>query len=93
MALTSAFTSFNLPVKNVEQSKAFFTGLGFELNPQFPENEISVAIVIGDNLQVMLINQAFFNTLTEKESVDTSGNPVLLVPEVVELRSTSDAVG
>ncbi|WP_339321493.1 VOC family protein [Paenibacillus sp. FSL W8-0194] len=72
MALTSAFTSFNLPVKNVEQSKAFFTGLGFELNPQFPESENSVAIVIGDNLQVMLINQAFFNTLTGKESVDTS---------------------
>jgi Predicted lactoylglutathione lyase len=72
MALTSAFTSFNLPVKNVEQSKAFFTGLGFELNPQFPDNESSVAIVIGDNLQVMLINQTFFNTITERESVDTS---------------------
>lgn len=45
MALTSTFTSINLPVNNVEQSRAFFTGLGFELNPQFPDNEISAAIV------------------------------------------------
>jgi len=27
--------------------------------------------MIAENLQVMLIEQAFFNTLTEKESVDT----------------------
>lgn len=38
MALLSTFTSINLPVKNMEKSKAFFTGLGFEPNPQFPEN-------------------------------------------------------
>jgi predicted lactoylglutathione lyase len=56
-ALMSTFTSLNLPVNNVEQSKAFFTGLGFELNPQFPDNEKSVAIVIGDNLQVMLLTK------------------------------------
>lgn len=72
MALSSTFTSFNLPVKNVAQSKAFFTGLGFALNPHFPDSENSAAIVIGDNLQVMLISQAFFTTLTEREIVDTS---------------------
>jgi len=72
MALRSIFTSINLPVKNVKQSKDFFTGLGFELNPQFPDDENSAAVVIGENLQVMLIHQAFFNTLTERETVDTS---------------------
>lgn len=92
MALTSAFTSFNLPVKNVEQSKAFFTGLGFELNPQFPENENSAAIVIGDNLQVMLINQAFFNTLTEKESVDTSKYAQMTIALAFESREKVDEI-
>ncbi|MET3289150.1 UNVERIFIED_CONTAM: putative lactoylglutathione lyase [Brevibacillus sp. OAP136] len=92
MALTSAFTSFNLPVKNVEQSKAFFTGLGFELNPQFPDNENSVAIVIGDNLQVMLINQSFFNTLTEKESVDTSKYAQMTIALAFESREKVDEI-
>lgn len=86
MALMSAFTSLNLPVTNVAQSKAFFTGLGFELNPQYPDNENSVAILIGDNLQVMLIHQAFFNTLTEKESVDTRKYAQLTIALAFESR-------
>jgi uncharacterized protein len=92
MALTSAFTSFNLPVRNVEQSKAFFIGLGFELNPQFPENESSAAIVIGDNLQIMLIHQSFFNTLTEKESVDTSKYAQMTIALAFESREKVDEI-
>ncbi|WP_136605675.1 VOC family protein [Paenibacillus dokdonensis] len=92
MALTSAFTSFNLPVKNVEQSKAFFTGLGFELNSQFPNTENSVAIVIGDNLQVMLSNHAIFNTLTEKETVDTSKYAQMTIALAFESREKVDEI-
>lgn len=92
MSLTSAFTSFNLPVTNVERSRAFFTGLGFALNPQFPDNENSVAIVIGDNLQVMLIDQAFFNTLTEKESVDTSKYAQMTIALAFESREKVDEI-
>lgn len=92
MALTSTFTSFNLPVNNVEHSRAFFTGLGFELNPQFPNNEMSVAIVIGDNLQVMLIDEAFFKTLTEKESVDTSKYAQMTIALAFESREKVDEI-
>ncbi|MCD7034149.1 VOC family protein [Metabacillus sp. GX 13764] len=92
MALQSSFTSFNLPVKNVKQSKAFFTGLGFELNPQFPESENSAAIVIGDSLQVMLIHQKFFNTLTEKESVDTSKYAQMTIALAFESREKVDEI-
>ena len=88
----STFTSINLPVNNVEQSKAFFTGLGFEINPQYPDNETSAAIVIGDNLQVMLINQAFFNTLTEKESVDTSKYAQMTIALAFESREKVDEI-
>ncbi|MFC4809594.1 VOC family protein [Paenibacillus sp. GCM10023250] len=92
MALTSVFTSFNLPVNNVEQSKAFFTGLGFELNPQFPDNENSAAIVIGDRLQVMLIDQAFFTTLTEKASVDTDKYAQMTIALALESREQVDDI-
>jgi predicted lactoylglutathione lyase len=92
MALTSAFTSFNLPVKNVKQSKAFFTGLGLALNPQYPDNENSVALMIGENLQVMLIDQAFFNTLTEKESVDTSKYAQMTIALAFESREKVDEI-
>lgn len=92
MALTSAFTSFNLPVKNVAQSKAFFTLLGFGLNPQFPDNDNSVAIMIGDSLQVMLIDQAFFNTITEREIVDTSKYAQMTIALAFESREKVDDI-
>ncbi len=79
-------------MENVERSKAFFTGLGFELNPQFPDNETSAAIVIGDNLQVMLIHQAFFNTLTEKESVDTGKYAQMTIALAFESREKVDEI-
>ena len=71
METASVFTSFNLHVKDVERSKTFFTGLGFQLNPDFPDNGDSAAVLIGENLQVMLIRQDFFKTLTDREIVDT----------------------
>jgi uncharacterized protein len=39
MALTSKHIFVNLHVKNVKQSMAFFTGLGFEFNMQFTDEE------------------------------------------------------
>ncbi len=92
MALTSIFTSFNVPVKNVEQSKVFFTGIGFTLNPNFPDNENSVAVVIGENLQVMLIDRTFFNTLTEKETVDTSKYAQMTIALAFESREKVDEI-
>ncbi|MFE4570892.1 VOC family protein, partial [Paenibacillus chitinolyticus] len=58
----------------------------------FPENENSVAIVIGDNLQVMLINQAFFNTLTERETVDTSKYAQMTIALAFESRDKVDKI-
>ncbi len=92
MALTSSFTSINLPVNNVEQSKAFFTGLGFELNPQFPENENTVAILIGDNLQIMLLTKEILKLLTQKETVDTVKYAQLTIALAFESRDKVDEI-
>jgi uncharacterized protein len=48
--------------------------------------------VIGYNLQVMLINQAFFNTLTEKESVDTSKYAQMTIALAFESREKVDEI-
>lgn len=92
MALLSTFTSINLPVNNVEQSKVFFTGLGFELNPQFPENEQSAAIVIGDNLQVMLFTKELLKSLTQKEAVDTEKYAQMTIALAFESREKVDEI-
>jgi hypothetical protein len=86
MALSSTFTSINLPVRDVEKSKAFFNGLGFEVNPRFPENEQSVALLIGDNLQVMLLTQDLLKSLTQKEPVDAKTHAQITIALTFESR-------
>ncbi len=59
----------NLPVADVERSKAFFIALGFSHNPQFSD-ENAVCIVIADNICVMLLKTEYFKTFTPKAIVD-----------------------
>ena len=52
----------NLPVKNIEKSKAFFTQLGFTFNEQH-ETKTSACLMIGDsNFVVMLFSDSVFES-------------------------------
>lgn len=55
----------NLPVKDLERSKAFFGRLGYAFNPQFT-NEQAACMVLGENLYAMLLVESFFQTFTHK---------------------------
>ena len=68
----------NLPIKNMERSKAFFTSLGFSFNPQFT-NEQGACMVIADNIFAMLLIESFFQTFTKKPVADATKSPEVLV--------------
>ena len=61
----------NLPVRDLERSKAFFTKLGFEFNPRFTD-EKAACMVISDEAFAMLLTEPFFKTFTKRELCDTS---------------------
>lgn len=60
---------FNLPVRDLERSKAFFTALGFSLNPRFSNENALFMNVVEDSLHVMLMTEAFFQSLINKPVV------------------------
>lgn len=60
---------FNLPVQDLERSKAFFSALGFTLNPRFSNENALFMNVVDDTLHVMLMTQAFFESLINKPAV------------------------
>ncbi len=60
----------NLPIADVAKSKAFFTALGYSFNPDFTGDQ-SAALVLGENVQAMLMVREFFATFTNKSIVDT----------------------
>jgi predicted lactoylglutathione lyase len=59
----------NLAVRDLNRSKAFFTQLGFEFNPQFT-NEQGACMVISEDAYVMLLVEPFFQTFTQKTICD-----------------------
>ena len=59
----------NLPVRDLDRSKAFFAALGYANNPQFTD-ENAACIVISDTIYVMLLVEPFFQGFTRKTICD-----------------------
>ena len=49
----------NLPVKDLEKSKNFFSKLGYSFNPQFTD-EKAACMVISETIYAMLLTEPFF---------------------------------
>lgn len=57
---------FNLPVKDLEKSKAFFTALGFSFSQQFSNDQAAFMEIVGNDIRAMLMTEAFFHSLINK---------------------------
>lgn len=61
----------NLPVKDLNKSKEFFTSLGYSFNPQFTDDKAG-CLVISEDIYFMLLVEPYFKEFTRKEIADTS---------------------
>ena len=68
----------NLPVKNLERSKAFFAALGYTFNPQFT-NEAAACMVISEDIYTMLLTEPMFKSFIPNEICDATRNTEVLV--------------
>jgi predicted lactoylglutathione lyase len=79
----------NLPIQEMERSKAFFAALGFSFNPQFT-NEQGACMVVAENIFVMLLVQPFFQGFTKKPIADARESTEVLVCLSCESRDEVD---
>jgi predicted lactoylglutathione lyase len=68
----------NLPVKDLEKSKTFFTKIGFSFNPQFTD-ATAACMVIADDIYSMLLTHEKFKEFTKKEIADANKTTEVLV--------------
>jgi len=68
----------NLPVKDLEKSKAFFGKLGYTFNPQFTDQN-GACMVISDTIFAMLLTEKFFKGFTKFEIADGRKSKEVLV--------------
>ena len=81
----------NLPVKDLNKSKAFFGALGYGFNPQFT-NELGACMVVSDTIYAMLLTEPFFQTFTRKPVADARKGTEVLVCLSCDSREEVDAL-
>jgi predicted lactoylglutathione lyase len=81
----------NIPTNDLERAKAFYTGLGFGINPLFTD-ENAACIVVDDNVFFMVLTKEYFSTFTEKEVVDPRTHAQALIALGRESREAVDAI-
>lgn len=69
----------NLPVKDLNKSKEFFTALGYTFNPQFSNDNGACMIISENSIYAMLLTENFFKSFTSK--------PIAKAHEVTEVIS------
>jgi len=81
----------NLPVKDVEKSKEFFTKIGFSLNTQHMDSDESACLLVGDkNIPVLLFEENVFKGYTKNELTDTNQSTEVLISFSAESREEVD---
>lgn len=81
----------NLPVRDLDRSKAFFTALGYANNPQFTD-ENAACIVISDTIYVMLLVEPFFQGFTRKTICNARTHTEAILCLSAESRAGVDAL-
>ena len=61
----------NLPTTDLERCKAFYTALGWKINPQFTDQN-AACVVVDTNIYFMFLTHEYLSTFTDKQIIDTT---------------------
>jgi predicted lactoylglutathione lyase len=81
----------NLPVADVERSKAFFAQLGFDFNPMFTD-DAAACMLVGEHASVMLLRRERFAELSKLPIADPTTHALGLYCFSVPSREDVDVV-
>ncbi|MBM7702418.1 VOC family protein [Metabacillus iocasae] len=91
MAIQAKSIFVNLPVKDLNKTKEFFSKVGFEFNPQF-SNELAACMVISDTIFAMLLVEDHYKSFTKKEIADTTNSSEAIIALSVDSREKVDEI-
>jgi uncharacterized protein len=81
----------NMPVRDLDASKAFYEALGFSINPAFTDHNAACVVVDDGHIYFMIHTREFFQTFTELTIGDPAINPTASVAIFVDSRAAVDA--
>ncbi|TES58176.1 glyoxalase/bleomycin resistance/extradiol dioxygenase family protein [Halalkalibacterium halodurans] len=81
----------NLPVKDLNKTKEFFTSIGFEFNEQYSDDK-AACLVIGENIYAMLLLEQFFQSFTNQPVTDTETSREVIIAISADSRVQVDEI-
>ena len=81
----------NLPVTDLERAKAFYTALGFTINPQFTDHNAACVVVEDGHSYFMILTREFFQTFTDLPIGDPAVSPTVATAIFLDSREAVDA--
>ena len=80
----------NLPVTDLERAKAFYSALGFTINPLFTDHNAACVVVEDGHNYFMLLVREFFQTFTDLPIGDPAVNPSVSTAIFLDSREAVD---
>jgi uncharacterized protein len=87
--MPSMFVS--LPVTDLERAKAFYTAVGFRINPLFSDHNAACVVVEEDHSYFMLLVRDYFQTHTDLPIGDPAKHPASATAVFLDTRDAVDA--
>ena len=81
----------NVPVTDLDRAKAFYTAIGFTINPLFTDHNAACVVVEEDHSYFMIQTREFFQTHTELPIGDPAKNPTSGTAIFLDSREAVDA--
>jgi predicted lactoylglutathione lyase len=80
----------NLPVTDLERAKAFYTAIGFSINPLFTDHNAACVVVEDGHSYFMILVRDFFQTFTDLPIGDPAVNPSVSIAIFLDSRDAVD---
>jgi hypothetical protein len=81
----------NLPVTDLERAKAFYTAIGFTINPKFTDHNAACVVVEDGHNYFMILTRDFFQTFTDLPIGDPAVSPSVAIALFLDSREAVDA--
>jgi predicted lactoylglutathione lyase len=83
---------FNLAVKDLDRSKAFFSALGFGFKAEFSGENSAFMVIVDDGVYAMLMTEAFFQSFIDKPLAQAKESNEVIICLSCESREEVDSL-
>ena len=80
----------NLPVTDLERAKAFYTAVGFTINPLFTDHNAACVVVEEGHSAFMILTREFFQTFSDRTIGDPAVHPTVATAIFLDDRAAVD---